>query len=240
MMAWRRRMTGMWLAAGTALLTCACMEVAGGSSSTETGDKVALTGRVVGGGGEPVAGARVALLRAGISDVTDAQGYYELLGTSDAQPATASTPDTLDIHVYGQPVMKRPVTLWVGGLTGVQVVQRGFSGMLLTNNDIAIARIEGVVTGDGITPGDSVAATFYYNALAGNYSGFVYFPPPESEVRNYNVWVNAYDTDGHLVGHSVVVPFSSLAGNITIPAFDPGNVITGIPAPQSRRAVGPR
>src|SRR5690606_32691237 len=114
------------------------------------------------------------------------------------------------IQVYGQPVMRRPVTLWVGGLTGVQVMQRGFSGALLAH-DVAIARLEGVVTGDGIAPGDSVAATFFHNSLAGNYSGFMYFPPPDTNVRYYYVWVNVYDPGGRLVGRSAAVPFNSFA-----------------------------
>jgi hypothetical protein len=105
-----------------------CMfDLAGGSTSTETGDKVSLTGRVIGGGGEPIAGARVTLMRAGLFDITNAQGYYELIGTSEAEPATEHRPDTLNVEVYGQHVLKRSVTDWVGGLSGVQVSPRSLN-----------------------------------------------------------------------------------------------------------------
>jgi hypothetical protein len=162
-------------------------------------------------------------MRAGLFDITNAQGYYELIGNSDAEPASASRPDTLNVEVYGQHVLKRSVTDWVGGLSGVQVVQRGFWGML-EEHGLVIAYIEGVVTGDGIAPGDSISTTFFHNTLAGNYSGFVFFPPPDSTVLNYVLHVNVYDTQGKLVGRSDDVLFTSLSGNVTIPPFDPENL----------------
>jgi hypothetical protein len=225
------RKLALMLCLGSLPIGAGCMfDLAGGSTSTETGDKVSLTGRVIGGGGEPVAGARVTLMRAGLFDITNAQGYYELIGTSDAEPATTSTPDTLNVEVYGQHVLKRTVTSWVGGLSGVRVVQRGFWGMLLPHGFV-IAYLEGVVTGDGIAPGDSISTTFFHNTVAGNYSGFVFFPPPDSILRNYTLHVNVYDSHGHLVGRSDTVFFNSLSGNVTIPPFDPENLAQAAGAP---------
>ena len=202
---------------------CGLPELAGGSSSTETGEKVALTGRVM-NGDHPVPGVAVELARAGLSDTTDATGAYRLVGTPATTPASSSLPDTLRFEVNGRTITRQSVSAWVSGLPDLQVVQRGFSGGL-TQDGPTVGRVIAVLTGDGIAPGDSMTAEFYYNALAANYSGFLYFPAA-GQTMNYAIRADAYDVDGRLVGSSLTVPFNSNAGNIVIPTFNTANIVT--------------
>ncbi|HEX2613677.1 MAG TPA: hypothetical protein VHO02_08790 [Fibrobacteria bacterium] len=226
-------MTRAWMALSAAALAallsgCGMPELAGGSSSTETGEKVALTGRVM-NGNHPVPGVAVTLTRAGLTDTTDATGTYRLIGNVSGVPeASAASPDTLLFELNGGVIATQGVTGWVAAESDLQLVRRGFSGPLLTDSagDAPVGRVEGVLTGDGIAAGDSLTATFYYSTLSSSYSGFLYFPPPGAAVRNYAVRVDVYDLEGRLVGRSASVPFSSLAGNITLPAFHSGNFAT--------------
>jgi hypothetical protein len=190
---------------------------AGGSSSTETGDQVALTGRVTGGTGDGIAGVIVTLQGTPLADTTDITGAYSVSGRV-TRPG-ASHADTLHFALNGQTVAKRAVAALTTSVPEIQIVQRGFSGTI-SSGGASITRIEGVVKGDDIAPGDSIAATFFYNTLSNNYSGFIWFPPPSSTVRNYTVHVNVYGANDSLIGRSPTVPFNSLAGNITIPDFD--------------------
>src|SRR5690606_40591841 len=78
----RRRLTLRALFTGlaggcfAALTLSACMSLAGGSSSTETGDKVALNGRVTGGAGDGIAGVVVTLKGSALADTTDITGHF--------------------------------------------------------------------------------------------------------------------------------------------------------------------
>jgi len=226
-----RASRGLWarLTAGAlaALTLAACMSLAGGSSSTETGEQVALNGRVTGGAGEGLAGVIVSLQGSTLADTTDITGSFALHGR---RPVTTDA-SVLRFVLGGQTIAQTTVTTLRGTLPDVVVVQRGFSGGF-TGQATGIARVEGVVTGDGIAPGDSITATFFFNPLAGNYSGFVWFPPPTTTVRHYIVRVHVYDSEGLLTGRSVDVPFTSQAGNVVIPDFNPANL-----SPPAKRSV---
>lgn len=196
----------------------ACM---GGSTSTETGDKVSLSGRVTRGSGEPVAGVVVSLKTAGLSDTTDTAGVYELKGRTSG----GTSVDTLRFSLNGQLIETQSISDFEDVLPDVQIVQRGFSGSLDATG-VTVTRIEGVVTGDGLAPGDSLAADFFHNTLAGDYSGFVWFLPSPSTVRHYTVHVNVYGAGGARIGRSVDVPFTSLAGNVSLPGFRADNLVS--------------
>lgn len=212
---------GLLLSTAALLLASCGFELAGGSSSTETGDKVSLSGQVTGAGGEPISGVIVSLAKTGIADTTDILGEYALTGeVSDTLGS-----DTLFFDLDGHVLARVRVTQWIDTLPVVHIVQRDFSGILSVGNAV-IAHIEGVLTGDGIAAGDSVVATFFYNALASNYSGFLYFPPQSAGERHYTVHINVYDVHGVRTGRSRDVPFSSFAGNITIPPFRAENLVT--------------
>jgi hypothetical protein len=221
----RLRLRGTFVAASLSALLVATLAacditVAGGSSSTETGDKVSISGRVLRGNGEPVSGVVVSLEAAGISDTTDTAGAYVLKG----REAFGVSTDTLRFSLNGQLIETQVVSDFEAVLADLQIVQRGFSGAL-DADDITVTRVEGVVTGDGIAPGDSVASEFFHNTLAGAYSGFLWFPPPSTGVRNYTVHINVYGAGGTLIGRSTDVPFTSMAGNISIPRFHADNVV---------------
>lgn len=218
---------GVLAAAGCALAALAlsaCMSLAGGSSSTETGDQIALSGRVTNGGSEGIAGIIVTLTGSSLADTTDLTGFFALDGR---RPATKTQADTLHFALNGQTIARTVVTTLVATLPEVIIVQRGFSGAFIpTGAHADIARIVGVVKGDGIAEGDSLTATFFHNTVAGNYSGFLWFPPPTETPRHYVVRVDVYDGEDALTGRSVDVPFTSLAGNVLIPDFDPANLLT--------------
>jgi len=211
----------MKLLAGTLAVSALLMSCTTDSGGATEGVGLSVKGRVMATNSSPVSGVVVALARNGAKDTTDAQGRYELHALAAQQGAAAH--DTVVYTRNGQPLARVSVATWIDTLPDVQVVQRDFSG-LLTGGAAGITRVEGVVTGDGIDSTDPVTSEFYYNSLTGNYSGFVYFPAPTS-VQNYQVRIRIYGAGNVLAGQSQVVPFNSTAGNITVPAFSPGNAL---------------
>jgi hypothetical protein len=187
------------------------------SQESGKGGGIMLSGRVLTTSNAPVAGVIVALSHNGVKDTTDAEGVYELRKSS-----APSTKDTVVYTKNGQLLARTSVVSWVDTLPDVEVVQRDISGLLTGGG--TIARVEGVVTGDGIDSSAPVTSDFYYNPLTGNYSGFVYFPPASS-VQNYQVEVNVYGPGDLLTGRSQLVPFTSQAGNVTVPLFQVGNAV---------------
>jgi hypothetical protein len=200
-----------------ALSACTQMEPGGGS---ENSDGIRLSGRVVGTNNSPIAGVVVAMSRSGLTDTTDALGRY-ILSSKTALEGEGVVLDTLRYSMNGQSLGRVSVLQWIDTLPDIQVVQRDVSGLLNTEG-LAATRIEAVLLGDGIDSANPVTADFYYNALSGNYSGFLYFPPA-STTMNYTVQINVYGTGNLLIGQSQIVPFNSFAGNITMPAFSAGN-----------------
>jgi len=194
----------------------ACDEplLAGGSSSTESGKKVNLTGRVSASNGQGLAGVVVTLDGTSLADTTGSDGSYVVAGrvaTTQEFP-----PPALRFTLQGQSLGLRVVARLQDTVLLLQVVQRGFLGALDPAGHV-VTRIEGMLTGDGIPPGDSIVATFYHNTVSRNYSGFIYFPLPGDSIRSYAVRVRVYGTNDTLLTTSTIVPFTSQAGNILIP-----------------------
>jgi photosystem II stability/assembly factor-like uncharacterized protein len=206
----------------TVLSSCDGGLFAGGSSSTETGGKIHITGRVVDPQQAPVAGIVVTLARAGLSDTTDAAGTYSLAG-KDTSKASGGIRDSVVYARAGQRIAAYGLTQLVAALPDVQIIQRNISGLLLPS-PVPVGRVEVVLSGDGIPPESPVRADFFFSAPTREYSGFLYFPVPAS-LRNYAAFIQVYDTAGRLKGRSRDLPFNSLAGDITIPPFDPGNAV---------------
>lgn len=216
-----RRLVAPLLAAGLlALGGCSQTEPGGG---TENAGGIRLTGRVIGTNNTPVAGVVVSLVRTGMTDTTDALGRYVLTRKEGGEGGEDVVLDTLRFSRGGQPLGRVSVLDWVEDVPDVQVIQRDISG-LVDMEGLEATRIEAVLKGDGIDTAAPVIADFYYNALSGNYSGFLYFPQT-STVSNYTVQINIYGTGNALLGQSVVVPFNSFAGNITVPPFSAGNSV---------------
>lgn len=216
-----RRMSAPAAALCTALVLSACLQSEDEGQRYGKEDRY-LSGRVVSTGANPVAGVAVHLAKAGVSDTTDALGRYHLLHPAGTENDDSAVIDTLFYQKHGQVLARVSLTQWVDSLPDVQIVQRDISGLLTGVS--GITRVEAVVTGDGIDSAAPVVTEFYYNALTGNYSGFVFFPPANS-VQNYLIHVNIYGADSTLVGQSQTVPFNSFAGNITIPTFSAGNSV---------------
>ncbi len=204
------------------LALTACTQTDPGTGVTGN-ESIRLTGRVVGNNNTPVAGVAVSLARTGLTDTTDALGRYALTRKKAADETDELVLDTLRYSLGGQPLARVNVLQWIDTLPDIQVIQRDVSGLLDTEG-LTATRIEGVLQGDGIDSENPVKAEFYYNALTGNYSGFLFFPPTAS-VANYSVQINVYGPGNVLIGQSAAVPFNSFAGNITIPAFTAGNSV---------------
>ena len=174
-----------------------------------------ISGRVVGSGSMPVAGIEVRSLRTGARDTTNHAGAYELHASRTATHGGRT--DTLVFARQGQFLARVDVTRRAGELPDTRVIQRDIAGYLAVGDD-PVHRIELVMRGDGIDPASPAVTEAYYNAVAGNYSGYAFFPASVA-VMNFEVRVDVYDADGVLLGSSQIVPFNSYAGDITIPAF---------------------
>lgn len=202
-------------------------QVAGGSNSTETGDPINLTGRVVGSTDAPIPGVVVTLVKAGLSDTTDSLGKYRIVRNAltkpSAQQSASAILDTLIFTQNGQVDTTLGVTNLVDSLPDVVLVQRDVSGNLLPS-PVQIGKVEAVLSGSSISTGQPLVAQFGYLPKTNSYSGFLYFPPVSS-IQNYSVYIKVYDTEGHFTGESPSVAFSSIYGDITIPTFNPGNAI---------------
>ena len=203
---------------GGALLVLGSCE--GTTSGTETGSQISLQGRVLDKDNAPVAGVTVRLAKTGLADTTDFQGQYHILKDTaiQAQPGVL---DTLVFLQDSQRVAELEVTRWVETFPDVKLIQRSVTGRF-TIADPGIDKVEAVLSGTGIPPGRPVVGEFFYNRPANEYSGFLYFPPGGS-ASFYTIYINVYDTNDVLIGRSDTISFNGLAGDITIPVFDPGN-----------------
>jgi hypothetical protein len=177
---------------------------------------LSLTGHVVGSGGMPVAGVVVASALTGQRDTTDAGGEYILQAGRDDR-RLAKSPDTLRFTRGGQVLAVMTVAHWSDEPADIRLVQRDIGGFL-TAGAHHVARIELVMTGDGIDSAMPVVTEAYHNVAASNYSVYAFFPP-SPEVMRYEVFVNVYGPDGALLGRSEAVSFNSFAGDITVPAL---------------------
>jgi hypothetical protein len=227
-----------------AVLLVACMSdmLAGGSTSTQTGAKINLSGRVVDKNDAGVAGVVVEIKRAGLKDTTDALGRYVLEGSvtvSGINGGSASMEplDTLLVKQNGQKLLSLPIFKWVDVLPDIKIIQRDVSGKLLSA-PASTGRVEAVISGEGIPVGQPVVVPLYHFKLSGSYTGFAYFQATVA-VAEYVVYVRVLDTAGRFIGRSPDVPFSTMAGNIPIPDFDAGNALPKADAgPDTTDTVG--
>jgi hypothetical protein len=198
----------------TLLLACNSL-LAGGSSTTETGDPVSLTGRVT-TGGVPVAGVSVRLAKAGLTDTTDALGVYTVHG----KLAKGAGRDTLVFTHSGIGIARRAVVSRTDSLPDVPVMRRVFSGTLPSAAIPHAVRVELAVRGEGIAAGDSARVIVLPDPVSGNYSAFLYFPAPAEGLRHYVAHVIVYGQAGGIIGRSEDLPFTNLTGDIAVPAFE--------------------
>jgi hypothetical protein len=223
-----RRFSGLWnlvLALAVFAIVSACNDrVAGGSNSTETGEEISLTGRVIDKEGSPVAGVRVSLVRLAMADTTDSTGTYHIQGKTTGKTDTLSGAlDTLRFVQETRVIASLGVFHWVSAFPDVKIIQRDISG-LLTGDPPGFIRVQAILMGDDIPTDHPLTADLFYNAPAQHYSGFFYFTPAPA-LRNYAVQIRLYDSLQRNVGRSDTIRFNSSAGNVLIPSFDSHNAI---------------
>lgn len=193
---------------------------------TQTTSGILLTGTVSNKDGQPLPGAVARLKGLGLADTTDATGKYTISGNLQkrlAKASAADVEDTLLILRDGQLITWYDVVEWVDTLPALFVVQRNISGPLQVGTD-SIGKVEAVLHGDGISDSLPLIAELWFNQAVSEYSGFIYFAY-STERRDYAVYVNAYNIDTLWIGRSDTINFTSLAGDIEIPAFDAENAV---------------
>ncbi len=195
--------------------------VDGTTSGTETGKSINLRGRVVDKDNVGVPGVVAKLSLTGLADTTDSGGRY-LIQKNNAAAIKSGT-GTLDTLIFtqgGGKVGALDIDRWIDSLPDIKLTQRGFTGQLLPT-DLEIGKIEAVVSGTGIASNHPFVSEFFYNRPVNEYSGYIFFPTGGKDM-NYSIYINVYDKNGFVIGRSESTLFNGLAGNLTIPPFDPG------------------
>ncbi len=193
--------------------------VTGNSSQTGNSD-IELTGRVLDKNGNPIDGVVAHLARTGLTDTTDNQGRYLIMGDISESSKKLSAEEVLDTLVFvqdGQYVAYLDVEKWVDTLPDVRLVQRNFSGSL-SGPTQDVYKVEAILNGNGILVDNPVVAELFYNKPSNEFSGFIYFPNGKNTMY-YEIYVNVYNEDGQLMSKSDVLFFNSKAGDITLPSF---------------------
>ncbi len=219
--AWAVR--GACLAAALVLAACIDLDdrIVGGSTSTESGTKISLTGRVLDTKNAGLGGIVVELSHTGLKDTTDAQGSYSLIGQRDSNVVgSASVVDTLVLTRYGMRLATLPVFKWVDN---IRILQRNISAKLLSA-PVAPARVEAVISGGQIPTDQPVVRGLDYSYHLNSYMGFAYLRE-EGNATKYYVFVRTFDATGSLLGQSLGISFNSTTGNISIPEFDAANLL---------------
>lgn len=129
--------------------------------------------------------------------------------------------DTLSISENNQTITTSNLSSLVDSLPPYFIVQRGISGNFASKS-VSIGAIVAILSGDDIPASKPIE--LWYNQPNNSFSGYMYFLKPATGVtKNYSVNVKVSSTDSLFVGQSQAVPFTSVAGDIIIPSFDPGN-----------------
>ena len=127
--------------------------------------------------------------------------------------------DTLNLVKDNQILSTTSIVELIDTLPDLFIVQRDIYGDLSLITE-TVNKIEAVITGDGIT--NPKVSTLWHNTANNSYSGFAYFVYSIS-TKNYNVYVKVYNSDNKYIGKSVNVPFTSMAGDVSIPNFNAEN-----------------
>lgn len=129
--------------------------------------------------------------------------------------------DILEYIKDGQIITTNDIEKLVDTLPDLLIAQRDIYGDLLSASE-TIGKIRAVITGDAIPDSVPKEPELWYNSAANSYSGVVYFVYSIG-VKNYSVYVNVYNSENAFIGRSVPVSFSSQAGDVQIPTFNPEN-----------------
>ena len=208
------------LLAGVWLLLAACdRSVQASGTSDETNSKISVSGRVFNEQSRPLGGVVVQMRHSKLSDTTNGDGLYSIVSSTAIADSVHSGPvDTLDYLRNGSVVYSLAVPNWVTTMPDVFLIQRNLSGTLTTSLPKNF-RLSGILT---TTKGDSISIPLEWSSDAEQYSGFAW-SRFTGGLDTFIVQVVAWDSAGHPVGNSHKLTFTSLAGDIVIPSFDPMN-----------------
>jgi uncharacterized protein (TIGR02145 family) len=188
--------------------------------------------------GNPVPYAIAHLQKYDVYDTTDSKGEYEIAIESDGissmlSKAADGTGDSLQILKDGQIITSLESLDYIDTLPDIVIVQRNIGGGI----DPAVtefSKVEAIVWNKADTI--QRVAELFYSKPTHSYSGFVYFVYARTK-QEYAVYVNVYSTDSLFVGRSDTISFTSTAGDIVIPLFDPRNAYP-VPEASAVSAVG--
>lgn len=211
------------LAATTAILFASCDEsqqVTGRSDETHT-SVVDIQGRVLTSDARPLPNVIVRLRSSGLTDTTDSDGAFRL--QLDSVPVSASSVaivDTLDYLRDGQAILSAAVPAWVTTMPDVMLVQRDLSGVV-EGDPAGVARL---VCQLWLPDGSTQWVDLEFNRSLLRYSAFAYFRYSGGR-DSFAARVEAHDDSGRVLGRSVKLRFSSLAGDVAFPSFTVGNIL---------------
>jgi hypothetical protein len=139
---------------------------------------------------------------------------------SSISSSRAQSLDTLSVFKGGQKIMNIPLTSLIATLPDYQIVQRDISGDFSRVAPSGIGYIQAVVTGDDNAEGGRI--DLWHNEPNNSYSGFMY-TSHTAETKDYALYIEVFSPDSLLIGRCNTTPFTTMAGDITIPVFDPEN-----------------
>lgn len=203
----------LWLA------SCELSSHSGGTSD-DTHSSIAVSGRVFTQDNKPLSAVVVCLRKANLSDTTDSEGKFTLVG--DILPAwnsTTSSLDTLDYLRDGMLVHSAPVYAWIETMPDVYLVQRDISGTL---SEIP-SQPTNVVATIWNSRGEPISIDLDLNTATTRFSGFAWFRSTGG-LDSFRIQIRASDSKGRPTGQSQELSFTSRAGDIQIPEFDPNNL----------------
>lgn len=197
------------------------------STDTHSNYAVNLTGKVLSKDGTPIPAAIAQLVKQNLFDTTDSKGEYSFKvqnkeGTILTAAVNSNGKDTIKLIRDGQIITMIEISKYIDTIPDVFIVQRNIGGKVLPNN-LDLLTITGKIWNDSDADEPIHNIPFYYSTQTLNYSGFVYFVYTGT-LENYSVCTYAFNKENLLTGQSDTIHFSSLAGDIEIPEFDPKNL----------------
>jgi hypothetical protein len=203
----------LWLA------SCELSAQSGGTSD-DTHSSIAVSGRVLTQESKPLSAVVVHLRKANLSDTTDSEGKFALVGdTLVAANSSTGTLDTLDYLRDGILVHSAPVQTWIETMPDVYLVQRDISGAL---SEIP-SQPTNVVAKIWNTRGQSISIDLDLNTATKRFSGFAWFRSTGG-LDSFRIQIRATDAKDRPTGQSQELSFTSRAGDLLIPDFDPNNL----------------
>jgi len=207
----------LWLA------SCELSSQSGGTSD-DTHSSISVSGRVLTQESKPLSAVVVHLRKANLSDTTDGEGKFSLVGdTLPASNSATSSLDTLDYLRDGILVHSAPVHAWIETMPDVYLVQRDISGAL---SEIPSPSTN-VVAKIWNSRGQSISIDLDLNTTTKRFSGFAWFRSTGG-LDSFKIQIRATDAKGRPTGQSQELSFTSRAGDLQIPDFDPNDLLPRI------------